>query len=36
MRLRLDVFFIDQAGSVGEVSFVAERLAYDSYAIIEL
>ena len=36
MRLRLYAFFIDQAGSVGSVSFVAEHLAYDSYAIIGL
>ena len=36
MRLRLDVFFIDQAGSVGAVSFVAEHLPYDSFTIIGL
>ena len=36
MRLRLSGFFSDQADSFGWVSFVAERLPYDSFAFIEL
>jgi len=36
LRLRMETFFIDQAGSVGEVSFIAERLPYDSITYINL
>lgn len=36
LRLRMENFLIDQAGSVGEVSFIAERLPYDSITYINL
>lgn len=36
MRLRMQTFFIDQAGIYGEVSFIAERLPYDSITYIDL
>lgn len=36
LRLRMENFFIDQAGSVVEVSFIAERLPYDSITYIDL